>query len=90
MTNAHSKVGENAAMGPKGIKNPLQNLVEYRKQFDENQSVFWSRFCVTQSGGSRYESGNKVSGPVGLLLLAHSEGILNDKTLARMRKKLGR
>lgn len=77
-------------MSVREIKNPLQNLVEFRKQFDENQSDFWSRFCVTQSGGSRYESGQNISGPVGLLLLAYSEGILDDKTLARMRKKLGR
>lgn len=33
-----------------------------------NQSEFWSRIDVTQSGGSRYESGRDLPRPVMLLL----------------------
>ena len=33
-----------------------------------NQSEFWSRIDVTQSGGSRYESGRDIPKPVMLLL----------------------
>ena len=33
-----------------------------------NQSEFWSRISVTQSGGSRYESGRSLPKPVRLLL----------------------
>ena len=34
----------------------------------ENQSQFWGRLGVTQSGGSRYESGRTIPKPVQLLL----------------------
>ena len=33
-----------------------------------NQSEFWSPLGVTQSGGSRYESGRKIPRPVQKLL----------------------
>ncbi|MCZ2154000.1 MAG: hypothetical protein LC114_08900 [Bryobacterales bacterium] len=33
-----------------------------------NQSEFWSRISVTQSGGSRYESGRSLPKPVQLVL----------------------
>lgn len=33
-----------------------------------NQSQFWGRIAVTQSGGSRYESGRDIPRPVALLL----------------------
>ncbi|WP_425305841.1 helix-turn-helix domain-containing protein [Aromatoleum petrolei] len=33
-----------------------------------NQSEFWSRLSVTQSGGSRYEAGRTIPSPVRLLL----------------------
>lgn len=39
-----------------------------RKQLALNQSDFWSRIKVTQSGGSRYESGRQLPLPVQLLL----------------------
>ena len=41
-----------------------------------NQQEFWSRIGVTQSGGSRYESGRTMPKPVReLLRLVHIEGI---------------
>ena len=39
-----------------------------RRKLDLNQTEFWSRLGVTQSGGSRYEaSGRKVPKPVAML-----------------------
>ena len=39
-----------------------------RRKLDLNQTEFWSRLGVTQSGGSRYEaSGRRVPKPVAML-----------------------
>lgn len=77
-------------MKPKAQKKPLEDLASYRKSRGENQSVFWSRFGVTQSGGSRYESGRSVPAPVALLILAFYDGLIDEAALARLRKRLGR
>lgn len=45
-----------------------ESIRAYRKKHDMNQSQFWSRVGVTQSGGSRYESGRNIPKPVQLLL----------------------
>lgn len=39
-----------------------------RSKLGMNQSEFWSRISVTQSGGSRYESGRDLPNPVQVLL----------------------
>ena len=39
-----------------------------REKAGVNQSGFWNPVGVTQSGGSRYESGRTISTPVRLLL----------------------
>ena len=49
-------------------KSALNDLSAYRKATSLNQSDFWSRFGVTQSGGSRYESGRNLPNAVGILL----------------------
>ena len=47
-----------------------------RKQLGLNQQEFWSAVGVTQSGGSRYESGRAMPRPVNTLVrLVHIEGI---------------
>lgn len=52
------------------IKNPR----EIRRQLGMNQSEFWHRVGVTQSGGSRYESGRNMPKPVReLVRLVHIE-----------------
>lgn len=43
-------------------------LREIRKGLGLNQSQFWSHFLITQSGGSRYESGREIPDTVQLLL----------------------
>lgn len=49
---------------------------EIRRKLGMNQQQFWSRLGVTQSGGSRYESGRNMPRPVQQLLrLVHVEQI---------------
>lgn len=44
------------------------NPRDKRKSVGLNQTEFWSRVGVTQSGGSRYESGRSVPKSVQILL----------------------
>ena len=47
-----------------------------RRELGLNQHDFWSVVGVTQSGGSRYETGRDMSNPVReLVRLVHIEGI---------------
>lgn len=49
---------------------------EIRRKLGLNQQQFWSKIGVTQSGGSRYESGRNIPRPVQQLLrLVHVEQI---------------
>lgn len=48
--------------------NPI-NPLQMRKKTGLNQTAFWSRIGVTQSGGSRYESGRAMPKPVEKLLV---------------------
>ena len=43
--------------------------VATRQKLGINQTKFWSRVGVTQSGGSRYESGRKIPKPVMALVV---------------------
>ena len=54
----------------------ITNPREIRRKLRMNQQEFWSRIGVTQSGGSRYESGRTMPKPVReLLRLVHIEKI---------------
>ena len=56
---------------------------EIRQKLGLNQNDFWSKVGVTQSGGSRYESGRRMPLPVReLVRLVHIELI----DLTRIRK----
>ena len=47
-----------------------------RRKLGLNQQQFWSKIGVTQSGGSRYESGRNMPRPVQTLLnLVHVEQV---------------
>ena len=49
---------------------------EIRRKLGLNQSQIWSKIGVTQSGGSRYESGRNIPRPVqALLRLVHGEQV---------------
>ncbi|MFC0250508.1 helix-turn-helix domain-containing protein [Massilia consociata] len=47
----------------------------------ESQEKFWSRFGVTQSSGSRFETGLAIPGPVAILLRLYVNGKLSDGDL---------
>ena len=54
----------------------IENIRDIRKKLGLNQMDFWSRIGVTQSGGSRYESGRNMPKPVReLLRLVHIERV---------------
>lgn len=59
-----------------------EKIQEQRKQSGLNQSAFWSRFGVTQSGGSRYESGRNVPLPTAMLIWLRESGRIGDQDLA--------
>ena len=56
---------------------------EIRRKLGLNQNDFWSKVGVTQSGGSRYESGRNIPPPVReLVRLLYIEKV----TLTKIRK----
>lgn len=65
-------------------KNKLDfsNVAADRKKQGFNQLDFWKRYGVTQSGGSRYESGRNIPKPLAVLLSLHRSGKITDKDLA--------
>ncbi len=68
----------------------LKNLMDLRKGSKENQETFWRRFGVTQSGGSRYESGRNIPTPIAMLVALWASGKINDDDLTQTRKAIGR
>lgn len=59
----------------------LRNVADYRRKLGLNQIDFWSSLGVTQSGGSRYESGRRLPSPVALLLTLRETGKISDADL---------
>ena len=58
----------------------INNPRDLRRKLRLNQSEFWSKVGVTQSGGSRYETGRRMPRPVReLVRLVHVEGIVLSK-----------
>jgi len=54
----------------------IANPREIRRKLGLNQHDFWSKVGVTQSGGSRYESGRNMPKPVReLVRLVHIEQV---------------
>lgn len=60
----------------------ILNVADYRKNLGLNQQAFWSTLGVTQSGGSRYESGRDLPQPVALLLTLRETGRINNANIA--------
>jgi hypothetical protein len=59
----------------------IPDLKKYRISKRESQEKFWGRFGVTQSSGSRFETGLAIPTPVALLLKLYVNGKLNDGDL---------
>lgn len=60
-------------------------LRKYRRSKRESQGLFWSRFGVTQSRGSRFEKGAEIPRPVAILLELYLNGVLTDGDLGPAR-----
>jgi len=64
------------ATDPMKLFDRVLNPREIRRRLGLNQEQFWTQIGVTQSGGSRYESGRDMPKPVReLLRLVHVEQI---------------
>ena len=68
----------------------LNKIAEHRKATGLNQSAFWSRFGVTQSGGSRYESGRNLPKPVAMLVWLRESGKISDQDMEAARKAVSK
>lgn len=58
-----------------------KDLADFRRQLGLNQGDFWSRYGVTQSAGSRYETGRSLPMPLKLLVRLHLGGAISDEQL---------
>ena len=66
----------------------LSNPEEIRKSKGENQTAFWARFGITQSGGSRYEGGRAPARPTQLLMALYLTGRVTDEDLDEAAKAI--
>lgn len=62
-------------------------LRELRLARNESQSRFWGRFGVTQTRGSRFELGQEIPLPVGILIRLYFDGVISDGDLWRARRR---
>jgi len=53
----------------------------------ESQKIFWSRFGVTQSRGSRFELGANIPRPVMILLHLYFEARISDDDIRSVSQK---
>ena len=63
------------------VNEAILNPAEYRHKSGQNQSVFWGQFGVTQSTGSRYETGREMPNPVKILMALKIAGRITDTDL---------
>jgi hypothetical protein len=72
---AHSQAAAIMANTPHG------DLKKFRISKRESQEKFWGRFGVTQSSGSRFETGLGIPPPVAILVKLYVKGRLSDGDL---------
>lgn len=60
---------------------PHGELKKFRISKRESQEKFWGRFGVTQSSGSRFETGLGIPPPVAILVKLYIKGRLSDGDL---------
>jgi hypothetical protein len=63
-------------------------IIAFRKKKKESQRRFWARFGVTQSRGSRFESGAEIPAPVSILLGLYFTRTVSDSDLGRAERAL--
>lgn len=59
----------------------------YRRRVRESQKVFWARFGVTQSRGSRFELGANIPKPVMILLRLYFEARITDDDITSVSQR---
>lgn len=64
-----------------------QMLKAMRLERNETQSRFWGRFGVTQTRGSRFELGQEIPPPVGILIRLYLDGVISEGDLWRARRR---
>ncbi len=64
-----------------GLEMRPEELRKYRRTKRESQGLFWARFGVTQSRGSRFEKGAEIPKPVAILLELYFNGVVTDGDL---------
>jgi hypothetical protein len=78
---AHYDSGAVGRMGDDNIFPRSGELKRLRVGKRESQEKFWARFGVTQSSGSRFETGLGIPPPVALLIRLYMNGKLSDGDL---------
>lgn len=63
-----------------------ENIVEIRQSLGENQSVFWGRFGITQSGGSRYESNRRMPKTLKILINLFLTEVISEDDIVKASK----
>ena len=72
---------------PKLVFSTSAEIKAFRQKNGMNQSQFWGRVGVTQSGGSRYESERNIPRPVQLLLhIAYAPDARSHRLVDDLRK----
>nr|WP_223470079.1 helix-turn-helix transcriptional regulator [Massilia soli] len=70
---------EDSSTEPSGLH--CSELKRFRISKRESQEKFWGRFGVTQSSGSRFETGLGIPAPVAILVKLYLNGRLSDGDL---------
>lgn len=87
--NEHAARNESGSIGksPSSNKVSSDELKAMRLARKETQSRFWGRFGVTQTRGSRFELGQEIPHPIGILIRLYLDGIVSDGDLWRARRR---
>ena len=72
---------QHSAQAGSALRSAPHELRRLRIAKRESQEKFWSRFGVTQSSGSRFETGLAVPAPVAILLRLYVNGRVSDGDL---------
>jgi len=75
-------MGAGQSVGAGMVTPPAHSeLKRFRLSKRESQEKFWGRFGVTQSSGSRFETGLGIPAPVAILVKLYVKGKLSDGDL---------
>ncbi len=74
-------MGHESPAAPSMATSLHADLKKFRISKRESQEKFWGRFGVTQSSGSRFETGLGIPPPVAILVKLYVKGRLSDGDL---------